>query len=83
MRLVYFAWLRERLGRAEEELPLPASVTTVGELRLWLAAREAARGRTFGEPGIIRAAVNQEIAGPETRLGDDDEVAFFPPMTGG
>ncbi|MGH7051488.1 MAG: molybdopterin converting factor subunit 1 [Acetobacteraceae bacterium] len=83
MRLLYFAWLRERLGRAEEELPLPASVTTVGELRLWLAAREAARGSTFGEPGVIRAAVNQEIAGPETRLSDGDEVAFFPPMTGG
>lgn len=83
MRLLYFAWLRERLGRAEEELELPTSVKTVGELRLWLAAREAARGRTLGEPGIIRTAVNQEIAGPETRLSDGDEVAFFPPMTGG
>lgn len=83
MRVLYFAWLRERLGRAEEEITPPASVQTLGQLMTWLGQREAARGAAFGEPGVIRAAVNQEFAGPETRLSEGDEVAFFPPMTGG
>ncbi len=83
MRLLYFAWLRERLGRAEEEIALPSSVRTVGELMAWLGKREVPGGALFGESGVIRAAVNQELAGPETRLSEGDEVAFFPPMTGG
>jgi len=83
LRLLYFAWLRERLGRAEEDVAPPASVQTVGELIAWLGARESGRGAAFAEPGLIRAAVNQEFAGPETRLSPGDEVALFPPVTGG
>jgi len=83
MHLLYFAWLRERLGRAEEEVTLPPSVRTVGELMAWLGTREGAGAALFAEPNVIRAAVNQEIARLETRLTDADEVAFFPPMTGG
>ncbi|MGH7121389.1 MAG: molybdopterin converting factor subunit 1 [Acetobacteraceae bacterium] len=83
MHVLYFAWLRERLGRAEEEVTPPASIGTVGELMAWLDAREARGASPFAGPGVIRAAVNQEFAGPETRLKDGDEVAFFPPMTGG
>ncbi|MDA8050350.1 MAG: molybdopterin converting factor subunit 1 [Rhodospirillales bacterium] len=84
MRLLYFAWLRERLGRAEEEVTPPPSVETVADLMAWLGAREAGRTTAaFAEPGLIRAAVNQEFAGPGTRLAPGDEVAFFPPVTGG
>lgn len=83
MHVLYFAWLRERLGRAEEEVTPPATIGTVGELMAWLAQRGAAGANAFAGPGVIRAAVNQEFAGPETRLSEGDEVAFFPPMTGG
>jgi sulfur-carrier protein len=83
LRLLYFAWLRERLGRAEEEVAPPASVGTVGELIAWLGARDAGHGAAFANPGLIRAAVNQEFAGPETKVTAGDEVAFFPPVTGG
>lgn len=83
MRVLYFAWLRERLGRAEEDITPPDSIDTVGALMTWLAGREAKAAAVFAEGGIIRAAVNQELARPETRLNAGDEVAFFPPMTGG
>jgi molybdopterin synthase sulfur carrier subunit len=83
LRLLYFAWLRERVGKAEEDVALPASVRTVGELMAWLAARDPAHGAAFAKPGLIRAAVNQEFAGPEARVAAGDEVAFFPPVTGG
>lgn len=83
LRLLYFAWLRERVGHAEEELALPSSVHTVGELMRWLAARDPVHGAAFARAGLIRAAVNQEFAAPETELAAGDEVAFFPPMTGG
>ncbi len=83
LRLLYFAWLRERVGHSEEEVVLPSSVRTVGELMRWLAARDTVHGAAFAKPGLIRAAVNQEFAGPETELSDGDEVAFFPPVTGG
>jgi sulfur-carrier protein len=83
LRLLYFAWLRERVGRAEEELALPPSVRTLGELTCWLAARDAEHGAAFARPQLIRAAVNQQFAGPDTELASGDEVAFFPPITGG
>jgi len=83
LRLLYFAWLRERIGYAEEEVALPSSVRTVNELMRWLAARDARHGAAFAQPRLIRAAVNQEFAGPDTELAAGDEVAFFPPVTGG
>ncbi len=83
LRLLYFAWLRERVGRAEEEVAPPSTVRTVGELMGWLAARDAGHGAAFARPLLIRAAVNQEFVGPETELAAGDEVAFFPPVTGG
>ena len=82
IRVLYFAGLREALGCAEERLELPAGVATLAALRAHLAGR--------GEPGSrlatmknLRAAVNQAMAAPEQALGDGDEVAFFPPVTGG
>lgn len=83
LRIRYFAWLRERTGRAEEELPVPAGVTTVGGLVDFLRARDAAHAAAFANPRIVRCAVNQEFAGPDVAIKAGDEVAFFPPVTGG
>ena len=83
MRVLYFAWMRERMGRGEETLPLPAGVGTVGALTDWLRARDAAGAAAFAHGAVVRAAVNQEFAQPGTPVADGDEVAFFPPVTGG
>ncbi len=83
MRVLYFAWMRERMGRSEEDLSPPPGVATVGALVDWLRARDAAGASAFAEAAIVRAAVNQEFAQPDTAIRDGDEVAFFPPVTGG
>jgi molybdopterin synthase sulfur carrier subunit len=83
MRVLYFAWMRERMGRSEEDLSPPPGVATVGALVDWLRARDAAGASAFAEAAIVRAAVNQEFAQPNTAIRDGDEVAFFPPVTGG
>lgn len=83
MRVLYFAWMRERMGRSEEDLPVPPGVASVGALVEWLRARDAAGMAAFAETAIVRAAVNQEFAQPDTPVRDGDEVAFFPPVTGG
>ena len=81
--LLYFARLREAFGMASEKIALPADATTLQGVRSLLAARggvwaiELAMGRSF------RAAVNQDIATADTPVKDGDEVAFFPPVTGG
>ena len=83
MRVLYFAWLRERMGRADEVLDPPPGVTTVAALLDWLRARDAKGAAAFATPGVIRAAVNQVFATPATPVAPGDEVAFFPPVTGG
>lgn len=83
LRLLFFASLRERLGTASEELDLPSSVTTVGALREHLRARGGAWAEVFAPARTVRAAVNQDMvqAGAPVKAGD--EIAFFPPVTGG
>ncbi len=83
MRVRYFAWLRQRTGCAEEEVDPPAHVRTVGELARWLGERHPRFGEALAAPGVVRCAVNQEYADEERELKPDDEVAFFPPVTGG
>ncbi len=83
LHVLYFAWVKDRMGRATETLPLPPGVDTVGSLATWLAARDDQGRRAFAEPATVRAAVNQEFATPATAVADGDEVAFFPPVTGG
>jgi len=83
MKLLYFAWMRERMGRAEEDLALPSGIATVGALADWLRGRDAAGAAAFAQPGVVRAAVNQEFAQPSDPVHDGDDVAFFPPVTGG
>lgn len=81
--LLYFARLREALGTGREQLALPAGVSTLGALRAHLAQRGGAWAKEMAEGRNLRAAVNQEVATPDSPLKDGDEVAFFPPVTGG
>jgi len=83
LTILYFAWLRERTGCAEERLPLPDGVRTVADLAAWLGERSAGHRAAFANLRTVRAAVNQEFADPATVLNPGDEVAFFPPVTGG
>lgn len=83
IRVLYFAWLRERTGRSEEALPLPEGVGTVGDLLALLRARDAAHAAAFANLRLVRCAVNQDFATPATAIAPGDEVAFFPPVTGG
>ena len=82
-KLVYFAWVRERIGRADEEVDPPADVTTVAALMDWLAGRGEEYAHAFENRRVIRAALDQAHARPETPIAGAREIAFFPPMTGG
>jgi len=81
--ILYFAALREKIGRAREDCEVPGEVGNVGALRDWLVARGVPWSDAFGDAPRVRAAVNQAMARPDTVLQDGAEVAFFPPVTGG
>jgi len=81
--LLYFARLREALGTGSEQLVLPAGVNTLDALRAHLAQRGDAWAKEMAAGRNLRAAVNQNVAAADTPLSDGDEVAFFPPVTGG
>lgn len=81
--LLYFARLREALGTGREELALPAGINTLGALRAHLEMRGDAWAKEMAAGRNLRAAVNQDIATADTAIKDGDEVAFFPPVTGG
>lgn len=81
--ILYFARLKERLGIGSEEIALPPSIKTLGELRSTLVLRGGEWAQALAESSSVRAAVNQEMAGAERPVRDGDEIAFFPPVTGG
>ena len=81
--LLYFAWLRERVGMSAERVELPEHVADVGSLIAWLKSRGANYESAFATPRVVRCAVNQDFAGAEAPVRPGDEVAFFPPVTGG
>jgi molybdopterin converting factor subunit 1 len=83
VKLVYFAWVRQKVGIGEESLSLPPDVTTVSELVTYLAGRGAGYRDAFVNPARLRAAINQDHVHFDAPVHDDDEVAFFPPVTGG
>jgi molybdopterin synthase sulfur carrier subunit len=83
LRVLYFAALRERIGRAEEVVDVPATVSDVGELQRWLVSRGEPWATAFAETRRVRAAVDQDMATAGSALHENAEVAFFPPVTGG
>lgn len=83
IQIRYFASLRERLGTGSEELESPGAETTVADIAATLRHRGAPWAEALGENRTIMVAVNQEMASRESRVRDGDEVAFFPPVTGG
>ncbi|MDH3663175.1 MAG: molybdopterin converting factor subunit 1 [Alphaproteobacteria bacterium] len=83
MKVRYFAWLRTKVGKSAEDIDPPGTVRTVGDLMTWLAEERPGFAEALGRPGVVRAAVNQNYAEPEHPVKPGDEVAFFPPVTGG
>ncbi len=83
MKAVYFAWVRERIGKAEEEISPPADVATVGELIAWLSRRGEEYAHAFEKAAIIRTELDRTHVRHDSRIAGAREIAFFPPMTGG
>jgi molybdopterin synthase sulfur carrier subunit len=83
VKLRYFAWVRERIGKPEEEIELPAGVATAAELMSWLARRGEEYAHAFENPKVIRIAIDRAHVQPGAAIAKASEIAFFPPMTGG
>lgn len=83
MKILYFAWLKDRVGTAEEEVAPPAEVTTVAALVDWLKMRSPRHAAAFADLAVVRCAVDQDHARFDQPVSGAREVAFFPPVTGG
>lgn len=83
VRVLYFASIRERAGVSAEDVVLPPSVATVADLIAWITARGGGPARALAEAPILRCAVNLEHVNVAAPIAAGDEVAFFPPVTGG
>jgi molybdopterin synthase sulfur carrier subunit len=83
VKILYFAWVREKTGKAEEIVDLPADVGTVAELVAWLKSRGPEYAEAFARAEVIRAAIDRAHVKPAARLAGAREIAFFPPVTGG
>ena len=83
MKVRYFAWVRERVGKTEEDIDPPAGIGTVGELVSWLAQKGDGYAHAFENPQVIRAAIDRNHVRADARIEGAGEIAFFPPMTGG
>ena len=83
MKAVYFAWVRERIGKPEEEIALPQNVHTAGEVIDWLITRGEEYAYAFENPKVIRIALDRAHVKHDAPVGEAREIAFFPPMTGG
>jgi molybdopterin synthase sulfur carrier subunit len=83
MKALYFAWVRERIGKAEEEIAPPTSVATVSDLVAWLSGRDETYAAAFENAGTVRAALDRTHVKHDAPIAGAREIAFFPPMTGG
>jgi len=83
MRLLYFAWVKEKTGIAAEDVDVPGDISTVSELIAWLKTRGPEFANAFERAEVIRAAINQSHARHDAKIGAAHEIAFFPPVTGG
>jgi molybdopterin synthase sulfur carrier subunit len=83
IKLRYFAWIREKAGRAEEDVAIPEGVATVADLVQWLKSRGPGYEDAFRRPEVVRAAIDHAHVKSEARIAGAREIAFFPPVTGG
>jgi sulfur-carrier protein len=83
VRLLYFAWLRAKIGTAEEELAVPPEIRDVAGLLDWLRSRGGGHAEALRDLRVVRVAVNHDYVGPEHPVREGDEIALFPPVTGG
>ena len=83
LTIVYFAWVREAIGRDEEQVDRPAAGARIADLVEMLAARGGGYALALGDPARLRAAIDQRFAPLDTPIGEAREIALFPPVTGG
>jgi sulfur-carrier protein len=83
VKLLYFAWVRERVGKPEEDVEVPTGVATVADLIDWLRRRGEQYAHAFENPKVIRTAIDRAHVKADTAIAGAREIAFFPPMTGG
>ena len=83
VKVLYFAWVRERVGKPEEQVEPPPGIKTVGELMTWLSERGEEYAHAFNNPKVIRAAIDRAHVKADASIAGAREIAFFPPMTGG
>jgi sulfur-carrier protein len=83
MKILYFAWVREAVGKPEEDLNLPEGVASVSDLVAWLKQQDTGYETAFANNAAVRVAVNQEYVDFDHGVSNGDEIAFFPPVTGG
>ena len=83
VKLLYFAWVREKVGRAEETVDLGEGLETISDLIAWIKTRGPEYAAAFERADVIRAAIDQRHVRPSASIRDAREIAFFPPVTGG
>ena len=83
MQILYFAWVRERIGVGEEQVAPPSDVATVADLVAWLSTRSDGHAAAFADPSRLRAAVDQAFVALDAPIDGAREIAIFPPVTGG
>lgn len=83
MKILYFAWVKQKIGTDKENISLPASIKNTGALIDWLMEKSPAYRETLSNKNVIRIARNQVYCGWEEPVTDTDEIAIFPPVTGG
>jgi sulfur-carrier protein len=83
VKVRYFAWVRERVGKAEEDIDPPEGITTIGDLVAWLSCQGEGYAYAFENPKVVRSAIDKHHVRADARIAGASEIAFFPPMTGG
>lgn len=83
VKLLYFAWMRERIGKGDEQVDVPGGIATVAQLVAWLRERGPEYAAAFADPGVVRVAIDKAHVKPSAAIGGAHEIAFFPPVTGG
>jgi len=83
MKILYFAWLRQKIGVSREEIDPPSEINTLGELIRWLKGQSPGHADAFLDETAVHAAINHEFATTDVAIKPGDEIAFFPPITGG